>query len=162
MSDIAIPWGSFMTPEDLDRWIDGDDDRRDQAWEDHGNGQAKKWLIVAVEPDQSIFIATDEIKSKTYPVGEEDWGEGVAKDIKEWVLGCFNDYTGLNGELIPRVAIDFDLDEEGCICEITGFGILAHVAGSDVITTWCANFDGFDDGDGGDGWWLEFGYDGAE
>lgn len=162
MSDIIIPWETFKNPEELEDWIDNDDERRDQAWEDHENGEAKKWLIAAVEPDQSIFIATDELQSKSYPVGEENWGEGASEDIEEWVLGCFNDYTGLNGELIPRVAIEFDLDEEGFLCEISGFGILAHVAESNVMTTWLANFDGFDNADQGDGWWLEFDYDGAE
>lgn len=162
MSDIVIPWETLMSPEELEEWIDDDDDRREQAWEDHENGVGKKWLISAVEPDQSIFIATDELQSKTYPIEEENWGEGAATDIEEWVLGCFSDYTGLNGELIPRVAIELDLDEDGHLCEITGFGILAHVAESNVMTTWLANFDGFGEDNAGDGWWLEFGYDGAE
>jgi hypothetical protein len=161
MPDIEIPWGTLKNPEELEEWINDDDDRRDQAWEDHRNGAAKKWLIAAVEPDQSIFIATEELQSRTYPVGE-DWGEGAAEDIEEWVLGCFSDYTGLSGELIPRVAIEFDLDDEGCLCEITGFGILAYVAEINAMTTWLANFDGFSNSGDGDGWWLEFGYDGAE
>ena len=85
MSDIVIPWGTLMSPEELEAWIDDEDDRREQAWEDHENGVAKKWLIAAVEPDQSIFIATDELQSKTYPVEEENWGEGAAKDIEECI-----------------------------------------------------------------------------
>lgn len=62
------PKGMLMSPKELEQWIDDDDNRSEQAWEDHENGAAKKWLVAAIEPDQSILFATDELQSKTYPL----------------------------------------------------------------------------------------------
>jgi hypothetical protein len=31
MPDIVIPWETLKNPEELEDWIDNDDDRRDQA-----------------------------------------------------------------------------------------------------------------------------------
>ena len=33
---------------------------------------------------------------------------------------------------------------------------------TNVMTTWLANFDGFDEDCREEGWWLEWGYDGSE
>jgi hypothetical protein len=162
VSEVVVPWATLTTPDELEEWIADGDDRLDQAWEDHDNGVGKKWLIAAVEPDQFTFIATDELKTKTYPVGEDNWGEGAAQELEEWVLGCLSDLTGLEGELVSGVPIEFGLDEGGRLCEISGFAVLALEPETNVMTTWLANFDGFGDDDEGDGWWLEFAFDGSE
>jgi hypothetical protein len=162
VSELVIPWATLTTPEELEAWMDDEDDRRDQAWEDHENGSGKKWLIAAVDPDQCIFIAIDELRSKTYPTDEDNWGAGAAEDIEEWVLGCFGDYTGLEGSLVPGVPIEFDLDEEGRLSEISGFAVFGYVEELEKNTTWLANFDGFGEDGSEDGWWLEWDYDGAE
>ena len=156
--ESEIPWAVLRTPSDLQEWIGEDDDRLERAWLDYENEVAKKWLIVAVEPDRSIFISPEDLLKKTYSIADDSWGAGVADDIKEWVLGCFSDYTGLEGQLVPRESIDFDIDEAGRISGISGFVILATVREARLMTTWLANFDGFD-AEGDEGWCLEFGYD---
>lgn len=78
------------------------------------------------------------------------------------MLGCFGDYTGLEGSLVPRVPIDFDLDEEGRLSQISGFAFFGYLEELEKNTTWLANFDGFGEDGGEEGWWLEWDYDGAE
>ena len=124
MSEIVIPWATLTNPDELEEWIGDEDDRHEQAWEDHYNGVGKKWLIAAVSPDQCIFIAIDEHRSKTYPTDEDNWGAGAAEDIEEWVLGCFGDYTGLKGELVPREPIEFDLASQA-VSQLLKHGELA-------------------------------------
>ena len=156
--ELEIPWASLRSPSELREWIDDEDDRLEKAWFDHDKEVAKKWLIAAVEPDHSIFISPEDLRNKAFPVDDDRWGEGVEDDIKEWVLGCFSDYTGLKGQLVPRESVDFNLDESGRISDISGFVILATVTEENLMTTWLANFDGFD-AEIDEEWWLEFGYD---
>jgi len=156
--ESEIPWAVLRNPSDLREWIGDDDDRLEKAWLDSENDVANKWLIAAVEPDHAIFISPEDLRNKTYSVDEDHWGDGVADDIKEWVLGCFSDYTGLKGQLVPRESIDFNIDEAGRISDISGFVILATVTDASLMTTWLANFDGFYT-ENEEGWWLEFGYD---
>ncbi len=156
--ESEIPWAVLRNPSDLREWIGDDNDRLEKAWLDDENKVANKWLIAAVDPDYAIFISPEELRNKTYSVDEDHWGDGVADDIEEWVLGCFSDYTWLKGQLVPRESIVFDIDETGRISDISGFVILATVTEASLITTWLANFDGFDT-TSEDGWWLEFDYD---
>lgn len=127
----------LTTPDELEEWIGGVDegDRHDQVWEYYDNGIGKKWLIAAHDPDKCIFISNDEIRSKRYPTDEDNWGAGAAEDIEEWVLGSFCDFTGLQGSLVPGVPIEFGLDEEGRLSEISGFAVLAVEPETSVMTT---------------------------
>lgn len=156
--ESEIPWAVLRNPSDLREWIGDDDDRLEKAWLDNENDVANKWLIAAIDPDHAIFISPEDLRNKIYSVDEDHWGDGAAIDIKEWVLGCFSDYTGLNGQLVPRESIDFYTDEAGRISDISGFVIFAIITDASLMTTWLANFYGFD-AEGEEGWWLEFGYD---
>jgi hypothetical protein len=144
-SPFVVPWTSFKTPSDLAEWIGDSDERIETAWNEHSENAPNKWLIAAVDSDQCSFQPLDALAQNCF----SDDGLDPREAISEWVLGCFEDFTGMTGEIYSD--IDFDLDDEGRIETVGSFALTA-----DNGTVWLAQIEwGVEDE------WLVFEYDEA-
>lgn len=145
MSDpkFTVPWTSLKTPTDLADWIAGSDERIEIAWNEHADNAPNKWLIAAVDSDQCSFRPLDVLAETSF----SDDGPDPRDAICEWVLGCFEDFTGMAAEIYSD--IDFDLDDEGRIETVGSFALTA-----DNGTVWLAQIEW-----GSEDEWLVFEYD---
>jgi|LauGreDrversion4_2_1035121.scaffolds.fasta_scaffold365116_1 hypothetical protein len=140
---FTVPWTSFATPSDLEEWIAGSDERRETAWNEHAENAPNKWLIAAVDSDECSFQPLDSLAEHCFAEGGTDPNEAVG----EWVLSCFEGYTGMHGEIYNDIYCD--LDEHGRIEAVSGFAVTA-----DNGTVWLAQFEW-----GSLDQWLIFEYD---